>query len=340
MIWTKEDVSLLKVLWVNYTPKEINREHFPEATLKSLHSRCRNIKRSEECNERIKLEIKNMLTKRNRRMGRHMNYSFAKEEVKKYQSRQEMYAMDNSLYQFVRNNNYMEELCSHMVFGASFNYPQRFMYNCIKQLAGDCEIRYNDRKAVRPLELDIYIPSMRIGIEYNGVRFHSTEEAKQRDLLKKEKCAAKEITLYSLAESCKRKPEEGIIEFLGVVGFDISFLDKEKAKKDTFNEVYSKNLIEKTVAKYTSYKEFREQEQKLYGFLLRNNLIGEYTSDLIKRANKQLSDKEIVGIIGECGSGKMFREKYHAYFLRVYKNKEMYPESWSKYLTVKERTTR
>lgn len=35
------------------------------------------------------------------------------------------------------------------------------------------EIRVNDREAIRPLEIDIYLPELKLGIEYDGLYWHS-----------------------------------------------------------------------------------------------------------------------------------------------------------------------
>jgi very-short-patch-repair endonuclease len=60
--------------------------------------------------------------------------------------------------------------------------------------------RLNDRKAIRPYELDIYIPDKRIAIEYDGIYRHSFEEVKKRDELKDQLCKEKGIRLIRIKE--------------------------------------------------------------------------------------------------------------------------------------------
>lgn len=60
--------------------------------------------------------------------------------------------------------------------------------------------RLKDRKAIRPYELDIYIPDKRIAIEYDGIYWHSFEEVKKRDELKDQLCKEKGIRLIRIKE--------------------------------------------------------------------------------------------------------------------------------------------
>jgi len=41
------------------------------------------------------------------------------------------------------------------------------------------EIEFNNRTILHPMEIDIHIPSLRIGIEYNGDYWHSEEKIQQ-----------------------------------------------------------------------------------------------------------------------------------------------------------------
>jgi len=61
----------------------------------------------------------------------------------------------------------------------------------------------NDREAIRPLELDVYIPSKKLGIEYNGNYWHSfnrneTTEERKRHQTKFEKCEKSGIRLFQI----------------------------------------------------------------------------------------------------------------------------------------------
>ncbi len=64
------------------------------------------------------------------------------------------------------------------------------------------EIIENSKKVIPPYELDIYIPSLNIAIEYNGIRWHSIELDTPKDyhLMKSKMCRDKNIRLIHIYE--------------------------------------------------------------------------------------------------------------------------------------------
>lgn len=58
-----------------------------------------------------------------------------------------------------------------------------------------------DRTAIEPLELDIFIPELKVGIEYDGDYWHSLPNMKRRDNLKLNICTKKGIKLIRVLES-------------------------------------------------------------------------------------------------------------------------------------------
>lgn len=55
------------------------------------------------------------------------------------------------------------------------------IYNFLVNLIGEDNILRNDRSVLNGKEIDIYIPSKKFGIEYNGLKWHSEEFGKDRD---------------------------------------------------------------------------------------------------------------------------------------------------------------
>lgn len=74
-------------------------------------------------------------------------------------------------------------LCSHTEDPASTNRSQweRSLAAYVRQQPGCSDVRENDRTLIvasdghTPLEIDIYIPSLRLGIEANGIKWHDRE---------------------------------------------------------------------------------------------------------------------------------------------------------------------
>ena len=284
--FTNEEDTILKKVWQDYTIKEIIEKFLPHRSDSSVRQRATKLKlgdQSLKVKDRIKKLRQQLCIDRNKTLGRDRNDEWAIEEIKKYKSIQEVRVKDSSLYRYIISNN-MKYLFDDMIVGDSFNYPQMFMYQCLLKLLPDTEILYNTRKIIAPYELDIYIPSKKLAIEYNGNNFHNQEDVKARDSIKQEKCLVMGIDLRYLVEVNKHKPEQLILDFLLDLGFSTSILDVEEIIQLTFNRKYSDDYIKEVVSKYTTLKEFRNAEPTLNNFLQRKKLLDKYTSKLIRRA--------------------------------------------------------
>ena len=83
--------------------------------------------------------------------------------------------------------------------GLSYDKSELELVEFIKSLNLDFE--HNTRKIIPPLELDIYIPSKNIAIEYNGLYWHSEEfKDKNYHLNKTEECEKLAIQLIHIFE--------------------------------------------------------------------------------------------------------------------------------------------
>ncbi len=82
----------------------------------------------------------------------------------------------------------------------------------IKELLPDEDIMICDRKLISPQELDIYIPSKNLAIEYCGIYWHSTNAGKSEDYHynKYKKCRDKNVTLLTIFD-CEYKTSKDII---------------------------------------------------------------------------------------------------------------------------------
>ena len=142
-IWTPEEIQILKEKWETIHDNFILINIFPRWNIAAIDRKAYQLKlkKSDEVVLLQKNKAKNSLIIRNKtEIGRDMKYDFAKNEVLKYKSKQEMYKLDNSLYQFIHKNKLWDDLCGFMVIGNNFNYPQTFLYYCIKKLYENCEI--------------------------------------------------------------------------------------------------------------------------------------------------------------------------------------------------------
>lgn len=75
------------------------------------------------------------------------------------------------------------------------------MYNFIKENTSELIIR-NDRNIIKPYEIDVYLPNLKIAFEFNGTYWHSTKfKGKNYHLDKFNMCNLNNIKLITICES-------------------------------------------------------------------------------------------------------------------------------------------
>ena len=86
------------------------------------------------------------------------------------------------------------------------------IYQYLKEIVPNEEIRRRDKKILNGMELDIYIPSKNVAIEYDGIRWHSEEFGKERNyhLNKTDLCLEKGIYLIHVFEDEWLNDSDGI----------------------------------------------------------------------------------------------------------------------------------
>ena len=99
--------------------------------------------------------------------------------------------------------------CPTCAYSISKNEDE--IYNFIKTLCTDAERR--NRKIISPQEIDIYIPSLKIGFEYNGLIWHSEKFGKDRfyHINKTKLCKQKGVTLFHIFEDEYKNYKEVIL---------------------------------------------------------------------------------------------------------------------------------
>lgn len=197
----------------------------------------------------------------------------------------------------------------------SFSIGEQELYNFVKEIDDKIEVLQRDRSILKPKELDIYIPSKKLAIEYNGLYYHSDVYGGQdKHLLKMKLCQELGISLINIFEDqWKDKNKKEIVKsriknFFGLN--DKIYARKCMIKKMKFSEVHQ-FLIENHIQGSTKSKHN-------YGLFFENKLVSVMT---FSKARKIFSNKnngyELIrmcslkglNVIG--GSSKMFK-----YFLK------------------------
>ena len=86
--------------------------------------------------------------------------------------------------------------------GNHLSVGEEEIYQYLKEIVPNEEIRRRDKKTLNGMELDIYIPSKNVAIEYDGIRWHSEEFGKDRNyhLSKTDLCLKKGVYLIHVFE--------------------------------------------------------------------------------------------------------------------------------------------
>jgi hypothetical protein len=134
--------------------------------------------------------IGGILDKENKTMGytfgRQLTVEALSEISKKYKSRVEFKHKDSSAYANATRKGVLNKICEHML-PLAFSIPQLISRQIFDQILG-MESTYNDRKAIRPLELDIYYEQKKFAVEYCGRGWHYLPDVIERDAKKDFMC--------------------------------------------------------------------------------------------------------------------------------------------------------
>jgi hypothetical protein len=180
--------------------------------------------------------------------------------------------LDTSIYEFIHkehsfviHKNMLNDrikanitLCTECNKINSYSESQKELFNFIKQNY-DGEIIFNYRKIIYPHEIDIYLPQLNIGFEYNGIFWHSDKfKDNNYHLRKMNKCIEKGIHLIQIWED--------------------DFLFKKEIIKSRVL-----NILNKTPNKIWARKcEIKEIDKKISKNFLENNHIQGDCNDLIR----------------------------------------------------------
>ena len=99
-----------------------------------------------------------------------------------------------------RTNGALGTGCPQCAQESQTSYPEQVLFYFIRKHYSDAINRYTDTFLGR-MELDIYIPSLKIGIEYDGVAWHSVKETQERELQKYLACQKHGVFLIRIREN-------------------------------------------------------------------------------------------------------------------------------------------
>jgi len=102
-----------------------------------------------------------------------------KEKALKYKTRKEFAQKSSGAYARAIRNGYLDECCSHMQKSATSSAPELDLFSTIKsrfpkaQKFRDANVKIPNKPHIKKFDMDVYIPELRKGIEFDGGYWHS-----------------------------------------------------------------------------------------------------------------------------------------------------------------------
>ncbi len=162
------------------------------------------------------------------------------------------------------SNNYKEKLIKTYNNGLKFHEqtftskPQIELFNYIKSLG--MEVKKNDKQLLNGVEIDILIPEKKIGIEYNGLYYHSENMGKSR--------------LYHLNKTrLMNNIGYGLIHI-----FEDEWLNNKELIKNKISHLLNKNQSVSIGARKCKIREISKEEKNY--FLKVNHIQGKVNSKI------------------------------------------------------------
>jgi hypothetical protein len=107
------------------------------------------------------------------------------EEAKKYKTRIEFQKNSGGAYVTARKKDILDQICSHMVNSTNTSSAEKELFDVIKsvypkaQKLVDSKRKKENGTRVRGFHIDIYVPELRKGIEFDGTYHHSFKGLKR-----------------------------------------------------------------------------------------------------------------------------------------------------------------
>jgi hypothetical protein len=271
MKWTNELTEKLIKLYPDTPNYELIKVFgVSEKTLTTKAYRLK-LNKSKKC-------ISFLIGKRNKMVGRDLNYETLRKIALQFKTRGEFQLKDSSAYSSARLMGVLDDICSHMIC-KSFSIPQLTMKKILNCLISE-PFKYNDRKTLKPFEIDLYYPTLKLGFEYNGKGWHIDDE---KDIIKNKIAIDNQITLITIIENNRNyehdiktqiKNNLTLINNLSHLNITKNMVD-EIIIGNIYQEVYDKDDLFLIAKSYKNKKEFREKDRSTYNKLYRMGLLNE-----------------------------------------------------------------
>ena len=148
-----------------------------------------------------KISLENALSVVNPKLAEEWHYEMNNETPDKVFANSNMYAWwqcnKGHVWKAKINNRNNGRGCPECAKGRNTSFPEQVLYHYVKLLFPDAVSRYKYNN----IEIDVYIPSLRVGIEYDGGYYHNTEVKVGKDIKKNIVLHSDNILLVRIREN-------------------------------------------------------------------------------------------------------------------------------------------
>jgi hypothetical protein len=249
-------------------------------------------------------------------------------EARKYKTKRELKALDNSLLGMARRRGIpTSKLFEHMV-DIPFSVPQ-LMCKLILETILEEECLYDTRQIIKPYELDIYFSKYKLAFEYCGDYWHQQTDAVKRDKIKRERCSQENITLIVLNMRSRRWEEDvkqQITEHLETIN---KITNKKIVPEDVLKidckDIY-KNLpaivdldhVKEKIKECKGIKEFSTKFKREYRYLVNSGQL-HLLDPLRTKAQYSDSNEDIIKLCLSILSYKDFVENHKGLYIKCFR---------------------
>jgi len=240
--------------------------------------------------KKSKSHISKHISNRNKIVGRDLSHILLHQIAKNFKTKSEFQKSDPSAYSSARRMGILDDICKHMT-SKNFSIPQIILSDIIKKIITD-KIIFNDRKTLKPYEIDVFLPEYNLGFEYNGKGWHTNNPNDFEKQILGKKININLITINENTRNYEVDIKNQLIENLELINNicnkNILSNDVLNCKIDNpYNNIYDLSDLKSIVKKYNSFKEFYKKEYNIYQKIRKLGKIDEFTSHMCCRRKKR-----------------------------------------------------
>ena len=328
-MWTDDEIDKLIKLYPNYHNDDIANILGKSKSSIDNKSYRLGLKKSDILiNKRNREAIHKRKIKNNEKF-RDLTYTKLNDIAKNYKTKIEFIKGDSSAYDTARRIGVLDDICGHMSV-IKFSTPQLILKNIMDKLLNTSSI-YNDRKTIKPYELDILYPKFKLAFEFQGVYWH--KDSRINDKNKLDLCTNKGITLICINEKSRdyeKDIKQQIIDNLKLIN---SITNNDKTIQDVihitvdnvYDSLYNEDELLKLVKSYDSFKKFKLEQPKIYKKLLRLGIVDVATEHMLdKRKMVSINIEDMQKIINKYTTLSQFRNENLQLYKHIKKTKKDY----------------